>query len=74
MTDGPITGSGVEMVEVVAHHNVLNMRYGDRAFLPIDTPELHVLIERGLLHLVVDGEEQLPPATDPAQGARCCGG
>lgn len=72
--EGAIVGSGVEMVEVVAVHNVLGLRYGDRAFVPVNTPELAACLERDLVRLVVDGMEQVPERSQQTAARRCCGG
>lgn len=68
-----LNGSGVEQVEVVAVHNVLGLRYGDRAFLPVDTPELAECLALDFVRLVVDGEEQVPEQAMTVSQIKCCG-
>lgn len=73
MTDAAINGSGVEQVEVLAMHNVLGLRVGDYAILPVDTPELTECIALGFLHVIIDGEEVIPEGAVSASGLRRCG-
>lgn len=70
-----IVGSGAEFVEVVAVHNVLGMRVGETAFLPVDTPELTECIALNFVHVIRDGVEIIPEgaATAASLRGRCCG-
>lgn len=69
-----LTGSGVEQIEVVAVHNVLGLRAGDRTFVPVDTPELTECLQLGFVHQIVDGEELAPEVAVLSQPRPCCGG
>jgi hypothetical protein len=77
MSDHALIGSGVEQVEVVATHNVLGLRAGERAWLPVDMPELRECIAYDFIRLIdEDGTEQVPEFATPAEARRCgsCGG
>lgn len=78
MSDAALTGSGVEQVEVIAVHNVLGLRAGEKAFLPVNTPELAECIAYDFVRLIVDGEQQVPEHASPVEARRAgcgsCGG
>lgn len=59
-------------IYVEARANVLDLYWQQRAFLPLDTPELAACLERGLVvEVQADGTtKELPP---PSPATRCCG-
>lgn len=61
-----------DLIYVEARANVLGMRYGERAALPMDTFELQACISAGLIALV--GEDGTVPDPLPAPRRPCgCG-
>lgn len=68
VTDSPV-------VYVEARANVLGMTYGERAILPLSTPELQACISRGLI-LLVGGDGTVPdppPVINPVRPCGCGG-